>query len=1274
MKPIRSSLALLLALAPLLARAVTFTTDTTINAGDATYDAQDIVVSGCTLTVNGPHSFNSLQIVSSGILTHTAAASGQSNNQVNLTIAQNVLVDATSRIDVTGKGYHPGFSGPGAGASLVGTIWDDWAGGGGYGGWGATSSVGLAGGAPYGSITQPTDWGSDGGSCPSHNATGGSGGGAVRLLVGGTLTVSGQILARGTGDATAPGGAGDGEIGGGSGGSIWLTVTTLAGQGTISADGGNGDTDDDSGGGGGGRVAIYYGTNNFAGAISAVSSSISSIIGGAGTIYTKASTQTTGQVLVDNGGSAGADTGLTSPEAFALTITNGGSGVAMAPLTLGALHIATNGSLKQLAGSSNLTMVVLSNAVIDSGGALTLDGKGYPVGTNRGPGVASDNSTYYAGGGGYGGLGGSAYGGSPGGPVYGSMLQPVDLGSAGAAGIGQPGSPGGGALQLTVNGTLTVNGIITANGGPLSVTGYHGGCGSGGSLWLNVGTLQGGGVISANGGSGPADGDGGAGGGGRIAIYYTNATGFNLASQVTALGGGPFNLTSVSEIGGGAGTIYLKAASATVGDLLIANGGNSGMLTPLTSPQAFNVTITSNAAVDLASGSTFTSLHIISNSFVTADSSLGLTILSNATIDAGAALTLDGKGYPLGANRGPGVASDNSSYYAGGAGYGGLGGSAWRGSPGGPTYGSLMQPADLGSAGAAGIGQPGSPGGGALQLTVNGTLTLNGIITANGGPLSVTGYHGGCGSGGSLWLNVGTLQGGGVISANGGSGPADGDGGAGGGGRIAIYYTNAGGFNFASQVSALGGGPFNWTNVDEIGAGAGTIYLKPASATVGNVLIANGGNSGMLTPLTSPEAFNLTVTNSAGVAVSHGLTVSSLSVASNSYLTCLAGDPGLNVVVLGNALVDSSSALNVDGLGYPIGTNLGPGVAPASPNFYAGGGGYGGAGGAGWGGSPGGGTNGSVTQPVDLGSAGGTGNGQPGTAGGGAIRFTVSGTLSLNGALSAGGISNPGGFGGAGSGGSIWLTAGTLQGTGTISASGGSASSSDDGGGGGGGRIAVYYTQTNGFNLTNQLSVAGGGPFDSYHLNGSPGTVFLSSVMVAPAITSATPNGGAARPLASHIDLVFNVAIDPATFTTVGVAVTAPSGAIPAAQLTVSNTGGTQWRIGFPMQTANGHYQYQIGPHIANLSGAQMAAAYAGSFDISQTSWPNTIQFSAAGGGAVCAMPSLAGMNYQLLVSTNLVNWQASGLALPGTGTTLDWNLSTLGSAGFYRVQVSETP
>jgi hypothetical protein len=87
-----------------------------------------------------------------------------------------------------------------------------------------------------------------------------------------------------------------------------------------------------------------------------------------------------------------------------------------------------------------------------------------------------------------------------------------------------------------------------------------------------------------------------------------------------------------------------------------------------------------------------------------------------------------------------------------------------------------------------------------------------------------------------------------------------------------------------------------------------------------------------------------------------------------------------------------------------------------------------------------------------------------------------------------------------------------------------------------------------------------------------------------------------------------------------------------------------------------------------------MAAVFTGSFDINQTNWPGVIQSSRTSGGMACAIPSLAGMNYQLLWSADLVNWQAVGAALCGDGTTETWNLSPSGTAGFYKLQVTETP
>ncbi len=130
----------------------------------------------------------------------------------------------------------------------------NYGGGGGYGGSGGSSySAGILGGPAYGSITEPNDLGSGGGWAYSNYYAGGAGGGMIRLIVNGTLTVDGTLSANGV-----QGGQGAyGAAGSGSGGSVYLTAGSLAGGGVISANGGDGRDPSRSGGGGGGRIAIY---------------------------------------------------------------------------------------------------------------------------------------------------------------------------------------------------------------------------------------------------------------------------------------------------------------------------------------------------------------------------------------------------------------------------------------------------------------------------------------------------------------------------------------------------------------------------------------------------------------------------------------------------------------------------------------------------------------------------------------------------------------------------------------------------------------------------------------------------------------------------------------------------------------------------------------------------------------------------------------------------------------------------------------------------------
>ena len=99
-------------------------------------------------------------------------------------------------------------------------------GGGGHGGRGGRGVLDPDGGATYGSRFFPIHAGSGGG-----GQTGGAGGGLIHLTVEGTLTVNGSLTANG-------GNAGLATHGAGAGGGIRLTVSGLAGTGTIAASGG----------------------------------------------------------------------------------------------------------------------------------------------------------------------------------------------------------------------------------------------------------------------------------------------------------------------------------------------------------------------------------------------------------------------------------------------------------------------------------------------------------------------------------------------------------------------------------------------------------------------------------------------------------------------------------------------------------------------------------------------------------------------------------------------------------------------------------------------------------------------------------------------------------------------------------------------------------------------------------------------------------------------------------------------------------------------------
>ena len=948
--------ALLLLLHGFTVAAVTFTTDTLIGVGNNAYDGMEIVISNCTLTVDGSHSFASLQVLDGGNLTHSFLTGGSGlNSGLNLTITGDISVTSGGRINVDGRGYSTG-AGKGQGFSAGSPLSGSGAGYGGYGG--QSVALGVTG-LTYDSFQVPDSPGSGGGR--GYGGMGGAGGGSVKLVVGGTLQVDGSVSADGANGLNS-------GSGGGSGGSIWLSVQSLTGTGSLSANGGAGEPGQ-GGGGGGGRIFIQYASNSFFGTVVAYGGN-GYAAGGAGTIYSVAATGTTGQLLVDNGGQAGTNTPLNAPvTSKAVDLTVQGAAVAVISLPelpeLPRFRNLTVASNAWLSVGNPIIITVTGNATIQAGGGIIADGAGYA--SNLGPGAgkyALFASAYTGGGGGYGGFG--AAGGGPtanGGPPYGPVMEPVDLGSGGGCSpveIGAPGSgagAGGGAIRLNVTGVLMLDGRISADGSPGIAEGSGGG--SGGSVWLTVGTLTGAGTISANGGMGYGFGatGGGGGGGGRIAIQYG---GYLFFGATTARGGS-------GSAWGGAGTIYTKANNESWGQVVVDNGGQAGANTTWSQTDPIDLTVSGGAVVVPPSAQTFGTLLVASNGWLRITNQL-LTMTGNATVQAGGGIIADSAGYAPGSGPGAGkIVGGTSGYIGGGGGYGGYGAagaiptSSSLPAYGGTTYGSLIAPTDFGSGGGSSTVTPlGGAGGGVIRLTVTGVLQVDGRISAAGG--AGVNASGGGGSGGTISLTVGTISGSGVINANGGMGNSLGGGGS--GGRIAIVY---GGYDFSGFVSAYGGGGYAT-------GGAGTIYTRASNqSSLGQAVADNGGQSGTNTTLGSNSAgpVDLIVRNGAVLSPPSAQTIGTLLVASNGWISITSQ----TLTVTGNATVRAGGGIIADGTGSPAGQGQGAGRFEGLGDFgfVGGGGGYGGYG-ANGGGTPyaeGGGTYGSALEPTAIGSGGG---------------------------------------------------------------------------------------------------------------------------------------------------------------------------------------------------------------------------------------------------------------------------------------------------------------
>jgi len=371
--------------------------------------------------------------------------------------AENIDVKSGGTITTATYGYTTSNKGPGAQSNRGATH-------GGRGGEAPTTT-------PYGNPYAPTTMGSSGST---------RGGGAIKLNAT-SITVDGTISSDAQDGGNARGGAG---------GSIWIIGNLLNGSGTITADGGS----VNYGGGGGGRISFYNIANYaFSGSLSVAAGS------GRGPFYGTIVFPENVNLNISNTITIGS--GNISNYTFGnITIFNGGH------LEIeGEARSNYNGDTDEWEGTA--ATIIAENIVINSGGSINADNLGFrgtgsdPYATMwiRGPGYYNSAST------------GGTHGGSGGGstpspnplPTYGSIENPIALGSGSS-------SVGAGAVIIVAN-YVENNGTISAD----ATTGGSSHGGAGGSVFITTDQFAGDGEISAIGGDPSYSG----GGGGRVAVH-----------------------------------------------------------------------------------------------------------------------------------------------------------------------------------------------------------------------------------------------------------------------------------------------------------------------------------------------------------------------------------------------------------------------------------------------------------------------------------------------------------------------------------------------------------------------------------------------------------------------------------------------------------------------------------------------------------------------------------------------------------------------------------
>ncbi len=291
-----------------------------------------------------PYSFDSISLVENGILALVPAKNDLSNFEDDSPfelVVRILTISENGKITSDGYGY---TGGQGVGKGTNGGM-NGGGGGAGHGGFGYHSSASYPGGTTYGDVFQPKTLGSGGGNVSN---LGGSGGGALHIVVTGSLINNGKISANGN-IASARTGY---NPGGGSGGSIWIETEQLTGYGEITVNGGQGGKSGTGygGGGSGGRISIDYVESDFTGLVQAYGGGGFGY-GGAGTIYWKQGDK----LIINNNLHEGENAGLIG-----------------AKYNFEEIHLINNGHLKVLENTSEIS--INGNVIGDSTASLYSEG------------------------------------------------------------------------------------------------------------------------------------------------------------------------------------------------------------------------------------------------------------------------------------------------------------------------------------------------------------------------------------------------------------------------------------------------------------------------------------------------------------------------------------------------------------------------------------------------------------------------------------------------------------------------------------------------------------------------------------------------------------------------------------------------------------------------------------------------------------------------------------------------------------------------------------